>query len=183
MDDLAVLHVPAGDGRELPSYLFCGSKDIDPRCFHARAHQVHVPALPPQALVDDPFALLGHALLAEDTRVAAEPERLVEPVVEGGLLDEVDGGVHPEDQVCVKMVEVLGDVVRPEGGVTGDAVEAEEEAGLVFPYHGPGLGRCRGIRGASEVLGVSLAPEPALEPDPVGDDDLGCRDGPGLSAF
>ena len=172
MDDLPVLHVLAGDCRELPSGLFCRGKHVHSGCLHARPDQIHVPAFPPHALIYIPFTLFCNALLAVDTRISPEPEGLVEPIIEGRLLNEVNGSVHPEDQVLVEVVEVFREIIGAERLMARDAIKAEEQAGLVLGHHRPGLIGGRGIGGASQVLGISLAAIAALETDPVGYDDV-----------
>jgi len=52
------------------------------------------------------------------------------------------------------------------------ALEPEEEGGAVLGEEPPGIGRSGGIRRAGHVFPVALAPEPALEPYPLRDDDV-----------
>lgn len=120
--------------------------------------------------------LLGDAVqvLAVDAGISAEPEGLREIVVERRLLEEVHRRVHPEDEVAEERVEVERYLVGFEVGMPGDALEPEKEGGAVLAEQPPGLGGGGGggIRRAGHVFSIALAPEPALEPHPLRDDDV-----------
>jgi len=69
-------------------------------------------------------------------------------------------------------VEVLRYLVGGEVRVTWHAIEPEEEAGAVFPDHPSRFLRCGCVGRAAQVLPKPLAPEPALEPYPVSDNNV-----------
>jgi len=140
----------------------------------ARADKVHVPAEPPDALVDDSFMLFGDAVLvlAVYAGVCPEPERLREVVVEGCFFEEVYRGAHPEDEVAEERVEVERYILRFQVGMPRHALEPEEYAGAVLGEQSTGVDGGRGIRRAGHVLPVALATKPALEPHPLRNDHI-----------